>query len=195
MKSAPVYNPKHKSLVERFEELSVQEQERELAKVLVTHTKNMRDNLLPFFAQREDPREGPDDATQAVMWIEESSWSSEANNLANFCFELDFVFRLLRYVVKENPFLVENATKLTAVFCKSCIARSIPEAHRSLNDVISYFRQEGIGGKLQVFSRLCFHIFFVISFFSHSHRCFTSLSHFYFIFLFFTFLPSFLVVF
>ncbi len=93
MKKPPVYNPKHVSFKEKFETLSAADQEKELAKILVGHTKQMRENVLPFFAQRDDPREGPEDSNQAVMLIERSDWSDHADSIADYAFEvLCFVF-------------------------------------------------------------------------------------------------------
>ncbi len=52
--------------------------------------------------------------------------------------------------------MVENATRLTAAFCKSAITRSISESRRNLNAILSYFRSEGVGGKVEVIDNLCY---------------------------------------
>jgi hypothetical protein len=153
MKAPPVYNPVFRSLRDKFDGLDRSGQERELGKVLVVHVHAMKDERLPFFAQRDDPRPGPKDAQEAVAWLRASHALHDTSDLATYAFELDFVFRLLRFVVKENPFLREEATRLTAAFCKCCLTFS--GAQRALDQILDYFVSQGIGGAVTAIDNLC----------------------------------------
>ena len=64
--SLQVYNPKRQSLRERFQGASAEEEKKVLASLLVTHAKAMADEKLPFFAQLDDPREGPETDAAAL---------------------------------------------------------------------------------------------------------------------------------
>ena len=156
MKVPPVYNPVWMSMKSKFDGLDRNGQERELGKVLVGHVRQMKEELLAFFAQRDDPRPGPKDSVEAVEWLRstEAVRPGAESDLATYCFELDFVFRLLRFVVKENPFLRHEATRLTAAFCKSCLTYS--GAQRALDQVLEYFVSQGIGGAVTVIDNLCY---------------------------------------
>lgn len=154
MKAPPVYNPVFQTFKSKFDGLDRSGQERELGKVLVGQVRMMKEELLPFFAQRDDPRPGPKDAQEAVEWLRASTALHDSSDLATYAFELDFVFRLLRFVVKENPFLRDEAMRLTAAFCKACLTFS--GAQRALDQLIEYFAGQGIGGAVTVIDNLCY---------------------------------------
>ncbi len=158
MKKAPmVYNPMYLSLQQRIDSLPRAEQEKELAKVLVGQMRQMKENILPFFEQRDDPRPGPKSAEEAIEWLRDAAPSALQHasdaSLAEYAFELDFVFRLLRFVIKENPFLHEEATRLAAALCKCCLTFS--GAYEALEVVLDFFASKGIGRRVAAIDNLC----------------------------------------
>ena len=143
-RAPPVYNPKIKSLKEKFD-CSPDEQRKVLAAVLVGHARAMADEKLPFFSGLDDPRPGPESSDEAVRTVDGSIDEIMANDSDNpaYCFALDYVFRLLRYVGKENSYLNSDASKLVAAAAKACILKV--NAASALRNVIAFYRANNIG--------------------------------------------------
>jgi hypothetical protein len=68
--SPPVYNPTYLTLKDKFEGVGAEEQKKVLTATLLKHVKDMKEEKLPFFAQRDDPREGPKDSQDALRQAE-----------------------------------------------------------------------------------------------------------------------------
>lgn len=99
----------------------------------------------------DDPREGPRTAEAAVAQARELISTGidigGPNAFAVRAANLDFLFRLFRWVCKENPALTDDCVSRCATAAKACISAASSEQHAALNAVLDGFRAGGIGSR------------------------------------------------
>ena len=100
---------------------------------------------MPFFETLDDKRPAPRSAVDAVAEAEKGFDLAEMFQMetAHFCFELDYIFRLFRFVVHENPYMRDEAVPVVALAAKRCIQGS-SDLKRDLGEVLTFFRSKGV---------------------------------------------------